>query len=71
MSWYRYQLVSSFIVYAVGGIGMYRALCRFVCLAYPLILLGMGMSAEIMLKEVQALVLAGLRPDRPVSGHQR
>ncbi|MHA6544274.1 hypothetical protein [Lactobacillus delbrueckii] len=50
---------------------MYRALSRFVCLAYPLILLGMGMSAEIMLKEVQALILAGLRPDRPVSGHQR
>ena len=44
---------------------------RFVCLAYPLILLEMGMSAEIMLKEVQAMVLAGLRPDRPVSGHQR
>lgn len=51
MSWYRCQLVSSFIVYAVGGIGMYRALSRFVCLAYPLILLGMGMSAEIMLKK--------------------
>lgn len=28
-TWYRYQLVSSFIVYAVGGIGMYRALRRF------------------------------------------
>lgn len=25
MSSYRYQLVSSFIVYAVGGVGMYRA----------------------------------------------
>lgn len=28
-TWYRYQIVSSFIVYAVGGIGMYRALRRF------------------------------------------
>ncbi|MGM9905298.1 hypothetical protein [Lactobacillus sp.] len=28
-SWYRYQLVSSFIVYAVGGTSMYWALRRF------------------------------------------
>lgn len=28
-TWYRYQLASSFIVYTVGGFGMYRALRRF------------------------------------------
>ncbi|GHV97714.1 cell division protein [Lactobacillus nasalidis] len=28
-TWYRYQLVSSFIVYLVGGFGMYAALRRF------------------------------------------
>ena len=28
-TWYRYQIVTSFLVYAIGGIGMYKAVRRF------------------------------------------
>ena len=28
-TWYRYQIITSFLVFAVGGVGMYRAVHRF------------------------------------------